>query len=144
MTAYLEMKTISYETASRIVREALAHAARIGVPAAVAVCDPGGHLVAFGRADGTMTSAIEVAISKATTAASFGMPTDKLHDFIASDDHLRLALPHAEKVLLVGGGYPVSTGDATIGAVGVSGGYFKQDMEVARKGIDAALAGASA
>jgi uncharacterized protein GlcG (DUF336 family) len=40
-----------------------------------------------------------------------------------------------------GGGYPIKVGDAVVGAIGVSGGHYSQDMEVAQAGLTAVAAG---
>ena len=38
------------------------------------------------------------------------------------------------QVVVFGGGYPIKAGDVIVGAIGVSGGHYKQDMEVAEAG----------
>ena len=40
-------------------------------------------------------------------------------------------------VIAFGGGYPIVEGGAVIGAIGVSGGHYSDDMEVARAGLAA-------
>jgi uncharacterized protein GlcG (DUF336 family) len=36
-----------------------------------------------------------------------------------------------------GGGYPLNVGGQVIGAIGVSGGHYEQDMKVAEAGVAA-------
>jgi uncharacterized protein GlcG (DUF336 family) len=36
-----------------------------------------------------------------------------------------------------GGGYPIKIGNAVVGAIGVSGGHYSQDMDVAQAGLAA-------
>jgi uncharacterized protein GlcG (DUF336 family) len=40
-----------------------------------------------------------------------------------------------DRLVVFGGGYPIKIGDAIVGAIGVSGGHYTQDMEVAQAGL---------
>jgi uncharacterized protein GlcG (DUF336 family) len=80
-----------------------------------------------------------VALDKAYTAVGFGLPTDGWHDFIKDDPPLAAGAPSGiDRLVIFGGGYPIKSGDQIIGAIGVSGGHYSQDMEVAQAGLDAA------
>jgi uncharacterized protein GlcG (DUF336 family) len=37
--------------------------------------------------------------------------------------------------VVFGGGFPIKVDDAVVGAIGVSGGHYTQDMEVAQAGL---------
>jgi uncharacterized protein GlcG (DUF336 family) len=37
--------------------------------------------------------------------------------------------------VVFGGGYPIKVGNLVVGAIGVSGGHYTQDMEVAKAGL---------
>ena len=64
------------------------------------------------------------------------MATDAWHEFIKDDPPLADgAVGGIDRLVVFGGGYPVVVGDATVGAIGVSGGHYSQDMEVARAGL---------
>ncbi len=39
--------------------------------------------------------------------------------------------------MIFGGGYPLKVDDAVVGAIGVSGGHYSQDQEVAEAGLAA-------
>jgi len=132
--------TISIDAAHRLIAAAEAKAAEMGVPMCIAVCDPGGNLVAFSRMDGAALLSIKIAQDKAFTAVGFGMPTHGWHDFIKDDAPLADGAPSGiDRLIIFGGGYPVSVDGATVGAIGVSGGHYTQDQEVAEAGL-AALA----
>src|SRR4051812_12830159 len=60
---------IGYEEAEHLIAAAAKRADEIGVPENIAVVDEAGHLVAFRRMDGAKFTPIEIAISKAFTAA---------------------------------------------------------------------------
>ena len=81
---------------------------------------------------------VQIAQDKAYTAAGFGLSTDQWHDFIKNDPPLAAgAAAGISRLVIFGGGYPIKVGDQVVGAIGVSGGHYSQDMEVARAGLAA-------
>jgi uncharacterized protein GlcG (DUF336 family) len=131
-----EKASISSGLAHRIVAAAEAKAADMGVPMNIAVCDESGVLKAFSRMDGAALMSVQIAQDKAYTAVGFGMPTDGWHEFIKDDPPLAAgAVGGIERLVIFGGGFPIRLGDQLIGAVGVSGGHYTQDMEVAQAGL---------
>jgi uncharacterized protein GlcG (DUF336 family) len=77
-----------------------------------------------------------VAQDKAYTAAGFGLPTDAWHDFIKDDPPLASGAPTGiDRLVVFGGGYPLKVDDQLIGGIGVSGGHYTQDMEVAQAAL---------
>lgn len=121
--------------ARAVLDAALAEAERTGVPECVAVVDPGGHLLAFGRSDGARTASISIALTKAVSAATRKRPTGEEAggEMIAT---IRTALA-ADRVTGIGGGFPLVVGGETVGAIGVSSGTVDEDVAVARAGIAA-------
>jgi uncharacterized protein GlcG (DUF336 family) len=67
------------------------------------------------------------------------MPTHAWFDFIKDDPPLLHGIVNTPRLVVFGGGYPIQIAGAVVGAVGVSGGHYSQDMEVAQAGL-AALA----
>ncbi len=136
MTDTFEKASISSDLAHRIVAAAEAKAADMGVPMNIAVCDESGVLKAFSRMDGAALLSVQIAQDKAYTAVGFGMPTDSWHAFIKDDPPLAAgAVGGIERLVIFGGGFPIKLGNQLIGAVGVSGGHYTQDMEVAQAGL---------
>jgi uncharacterized protein GlcG (DUF336 family) len=133
-----EKSSISSDLAHRIIAAAEAKAHELGHPMVIAVCDESGVLKAFSRMDGAALLAVQVAQDKAYTAIGFGIPTDGWHDFIKDDPPLALGAPASiDRLVIFGGGYPISIGGKVVGGVGVSGGHYTQDMEVAQAGLSA-------
>lgn len=133
-------KTLPTATLSRASAAALVDAAReaakqIGIEVSIAVTDAGAHLRAFERTDASLFLTVDIAIDKAWTAASFGMPTHAWPSILANPNAAQLA--HRPRFVAVGGGVPVFDGDLLVGAIGISGGDYLQDQQVA----EAALAG---
>jgi uncharacterized protein GlcG (DUF336 family) len=64
------------------------------------------------------------------------MATEGWHDFIKDDPPLASgAVGGIDRLVVFGGGYPIKVGDQVVGAIGVSGGHYSQDMDVAKAGM---------
>ena len=130
---------ISTKGSHVILHAAEKEAARMGIPQCIAVVDEGGHLLAFSRMDGARTGSIEIAITKAASAATRLRKTSEEGggDPITG---LRLTLA-AQPAALTGlpGGLPILLDGKVIGGIGVSSGTSDQDTQVASAGIAAFL-----
>ena len=130
--------SISTEAAHRMIAGAEAKAAEIGTPMVIAVVDDGGVLKAFSRMDGAVLLSVQVAQDKAYTAVGFGMPTHGWHEFIKDDPPLADGAPEGiDRLVIFGGGYPIKLDGQLVGAIGVSGGHYEQDQQVAEAGLAA-------
>ena len=120
---------------------ALARAADFGITVTVAIVDDGGHLLMLERMVGGRFHTVHSATTKAVTAASNKRPTttkgaqgqelDVIHA-------LGLALAAGPKNwTAMEGGYPVMVENECIGGIGVSGGDWKQDEDIARAALGA-------
>jgi uncharacterized protein GlcG (DUF336 family) len=131
--------SITTELAHKIVAAAEAKAKEMGHPFVIAVCDESGVLKAFSRMDGAALFSVQIAQDKAYTSVGFGLSTDGWHDFIKNDPPLAAgAVGGIDRLVVFGGGYPIKVGDTIVGAIGVSGGHYNQDMDVAQAGLTAA------
>jgi uncharacterized protein GlcG (DUF336 family) len=128
-TKSIQTATITLEAAVALVKAAQAAAKMIGFEAAIAVTDLAGNLKVFERADQCPFLAVEVAIDKAWTAASFGLGTHTWAEVIQNPRVSQLA--HRPRLVAVGGGCPVMENGKVIGAIGVSGGNAEQDQRAA-------------
>jgi len=129
---------VTAELARAMIDAAERKAAEMGHPFVIAVVDESGILKAFSRMDGAALLSVQIAQDKAYTAAGFGLSTDGWHDFVKNDPPLAMgAAPGIDRLVVFGGGYPIKIGDAIVGAIGVSGGHYTQDMEVAQAGLTA-------
>lgn len=137
MAGTFEKKSISSEMASKMVDAAEAKAKEMGIPMCIAICDESGNLKAFRRMDGAALLSIQVAQDKAYTAIGFGMSTDQWHPFIKDDAPLAMGAPSIPRLIIFGGGYPIKDGEMIVGGIGVSGGHYTHDMEVAQAGLAA-------
>ena len=104
----------------------------------IAIVDESGVLKALLRMDLAPLLSIQVAQDKAYTAAGFGFSTDEWHNFIKNDPPLAAgATSGIDRLVIFGGGYPIKVGDRIVGGIGVSGGHYTQDMDVARAALSA-------
>jgi uncharacterized protein GlcG (DUF336 family) len=130
--------TISADLATRVIEDAVVQAQSLGKGFAIAIVDDSGVLKAFHRMDGAPLISIQIAQDKAYTAVGFGMPSHGWYDFIKDDAPLALGAPTGiDRLIVFGGGYPIVVDDAVIGAIGVSGGHYSEDMQVAEAGLGA-------
>jgi uncharacterized protein GlcG (DUF336 family) len=129
---------VTSELAHRLIAAAEAKAVELDLPMVIAVCDESGVLKAFSRMDGAALLSVQIAQDKAYTAVGFGMPTDGWHGFIKDDPPLADgAVGGIDRLVVFGGGYPIKIEERVVGAIGVSGGHYTQDMEVAQAGMEA-------
>ena len=136
MPQAFEKNSITAQTAQRMIEAAQRKADEIGQAMVIAVVDESGALKALLRMDKAPFLSIQVAQDKAYTAAGFGLPTDQWHEFIKNDPPLAAgATSGIDRLVIFGGGYPIKVADQIIGGIGVSGGHYTQDMEVARAGL---------
>jgi uncharacterized protein GlcG (DUF336 family) len=133
-----QKSSITIEAAERIIKAAEAKAKEMGKSMCIAVCDEDGTLKAFRRMDAAPLLSVQIAQDKAYTAISFGgLATHEWYDFIKSDPPLLHGIVKTDRLIVFGGGYAIQAAGAIIGGIGVSGGHYSEDMEVAQAGLAA-------
>jgi len=136
MSGTFAKASISAELAHRMVAAAEDRARAIETPMVIAICDESGVLKAFSRMDGAALVSVQIAQDKAYTAIGFGIPSHGWHDFIKDDPPLAAgAVGGIDRLVIFGGGFPITVGDVVVGGIGVSGGHYSQDMDVAQAGL---------
>jgi len=127
---------ISIDTAKKIAAPAIAEARKNNWNMAIAIVDTAGDLVYFEKMDDTQIGSVQVAQSKARSAARFKRPTKAFQDALAAGgEGLRiLALDGA---IPVEGGIPLVAGGKIVVAIGASGGTSQQDGVVAQAAVNA-------
>jgi uncharacterized protein GlcG (DUF336 family) len=132
----IQVPRLTLEDARIAVEACKKKAIEICVPMDIAVCDDGGNLVAFERMDGALVGAIQIAIDKAYTSATWGS---------ATAEEGNMAQPGGPeygantlcggRIVILGGGIPIKLKNVTLGAVGCSSGAAEQDIAVADAGV---------
>lgn len=136
MAETFEKRSVSADLARRMIIAAEEKAESMGRAFVIAVVDESGVLKAFSRMDEAPLLSVQVAQDKAYTAAGFALSTDGWYDFIKNDPPLAAgAVSGIDRLVVFGGGYPIVIDNQVVGAVGVSGGHYTQDMEVAQAAL---------
>ena len=127
-------QSISADGAQQVVEGAVAKAEELGVPMVIAVVDESAQLKAYLRMDGSLLASVNVSQSKAVTAVGFGLATHQWYSAIEDDPPLLHGVTAIPNFMMIGGGIPLVSDGAIVGAIGVSGGSYQQDTEVAQAG----------
>ncbi|MFZ5782827.1 MAG: GlcG/HbpS family heme-binding protein [Pseudomonadota bacterium] len=130
-------RSIDIETAIKAAQAAAAHAAGLNLRMSVAVCDEAGILKHFHRMDGASQLSVSISQDKAYTSAVTGMATHAWFEFIKNDPPLLHGIVHTPRLTVFGGGFPIREEGIVVGAIGLSGGHYSQDMDCARQGLAA-------
>jgi len=133
---------ITLAQATTIIEATLAKGRELSLdPLTVVVLDPGGHVVALQREDGSGILRPQVATGKAWGALGMGFASRELARRAEEDPVFVAALigVSSGRVVPVPGGVLVRTSDGIlVGAVGVSGDTSDKDEECAAHGVQAA------
>ena len=127
---------------ARIIMAAAEEKAReIGVDMDIAITDDGGNLLMFHRMDNARITSIDVAVSKAFTAAAARRSTRSYGEVSQSGGPaFGIHVSNQGRFMIVAGGLPIFVDEQIVGGVGCSSGHPDQDEVVAQAGIDALLA----
>ena len=126
------IETVTLEDARRVIAAGEQEAGDQGQPMNIAVVDAGGVLVAHIRQDGAWIGSVDVAINKAFSARAFDVSTQGLAENAQPGGQFYgIQDSNHGRVMIFAGGVPLMSGDAVVGAVGVSGGTGEQDQAVA-------------
>ena len=126
---------ITLSDANRMVGAAIREAENLGINLSVAVCDAGGHLLAFNRMEGAIFISAIAAQGKAIGAAGVGRNSSA----ISGDSPVIQALISSQsgRIIPAQGAVPIMEGGVVVGAIGGSGGTAQQDEDCARVGLAA-------
>ena len=127
--------------AKTMLAAAITKAEGFGIAVTVAIVDPGGHMLVMERMDGGRFHTVHSSTTKAITAASNRRPTttrgaqgqdlDTLHA-------MGLALAAGpSRWTAMEGGFPIFVEGECVGGIGVSGGDWQQDQDIAQAAVGA-------
>jgi uncharacterized protein GlcG (DUF336 family) len=139
--SFVTTKRLTNEGAKKMMAAAISKAEEIGIPATVAIVDAGGHMLLLERMEGGRFHTVHSSTTKAVTASSNRRPTttrgaqgqdlDTLHAI-----GLSLAAGPGRWTAMEGG-FPIFVDDECLGGIGVSGGDWQQDQDIAQAAVDA-------
>ncbi len=132
-----EKRSISYESAIKMINAAHEKAKEIGVTITVAIVDESGVQKAFGRMDNAPLISVKASLKKALTAIGFGISSgQEWFNFIKEDPIMREGVHDFDDFILLGGGSPIFIEGKLVGAIGISGGHYKQDEECVKTALN--------
>jgi glc operon protein GlcG len=139
---YIESsKRLTHAGARKMMDTALARARQARIPVSVAIVDSGGHLILLERTDGGRFHTVHSATTKAVCAASNKRPTSAQGaqgQPLDTSHALGLALATGpERWTAMEGGCPILLDGECLGGIGVAGGDWRFDEEVAREAVEA-------
>ncbi len=133
---------MNLEQARAIIAGAQRHAADAGLkPLTVVVLDPGGHVVAAERQDGSSMSRFEIGFGKAHGALALGMGSRSIMGRAEDQAYFIAAVTAAVggSLVPVPGGVLVKDQEGTLlGAVGITGDTSDNDETAAVAGVESA------
>ena len=130
-------ESITSALCNRLIENAFAKANELGMGIAVTIVDESGVTKAFHRMDNAPFIASDASRKKALTAVGFGMPTgDSWYGFIKDDPILMHGAGQLKDFILLGGGSPITVNEKMVGAIGISGGHYKQDEDCVNAALE--------
>ena len=139
--SFTMIQRLTTSGAKTMMTAAISKAEEFGIAVTVAIVDSGGHMLVLERMDGGRFHTVHSSTTKAVTAASNKRPTttrgaqgqdlDTLHAI-----GLSLAAG-ASRWTAMEGGFPIIVDDECLAGIGVSGGDWQQDEEIAKAAVEA-------
>ena len=134
------VQKLTLDDARCIMEGAESKAREIGVDMDIAITDDSGSLLMFHRMDHGRITSIDVAISKAFTAAAARRSTRAYGEVSGpGGPAFGIHVSNQGRFMIVAGGVPLFVSEEILGGVGCSSGTPDQDEVVAQAGIHAFL-----
>ena len=132
----LTIRRLSLEDAKVLIEGATRKSSEMNIPMCIAVCDEGGHLIAFDRMDGGKISSISIAVDKAFTGAVARKGTHIYNQLcVPGQPTFGIHVTNGGHFSIIGGGLPVTVDGTVVGGVGISSGTAVEDLEVAEAAL---------
>ncbi len=136
MSIYNTSRSINLKTAKHLAEIAIEEASNIGISISVAIVDSAGETILFEKMDGAPRISIDASMKKARTAQSMNISTGQdWLEFVGEDEILKRGVPLLDEFSFLGGGSPIMHENFSLGAIGVSGGHYKQDEACVQKAL---------
>ncbi len=129
-------KDLSLEKADKVIEEVKKKAKAMGLKVVIAVTGREGHPIAVQVMDDAYIASYDIALNKAYTSVSLKMTTDQLSTLAKPDGPL-YGIQHTNggRIVIFGGGTPLTLQGKIVGGLGVSGGNAEEDTLLANYGL---------
>lgn len=127
---------ISRKAANNIIENVVEYARYKDCNVVVAILSKEGNPISIQAMENAFIISYELAIKKAYTSASLQMPTHKLAQLTKKGEEFEglEGMIDGNKIITLGGGYPIKINGSILGSIGVSGGTEKEDIDFAKYG----------
>lgn len=123
---------ITLDVSKRLIERVEKEAERRGKKAVIAICTPDGNPVAVHVMDGAFLVSFDVAMRKAYTSVAVKMSTMELSKLTQpGQTFYGLESLEGGKMIIFGGGIPLTYNGVIIGGLGISGGTGEEDHSLA-------------
>ena len=132
------MPNIHWQAVQLALSAAADKAQQLQAAVNIALVDASGVMVGFLRMNNAPLHSVDIALDKAYTAVSFGVPTGQWTDVLKNHSPaVQAGLVSRSRFVAFGGGLPLVHQGYRIGGIGVSGGSEEQDDTIAETGAKA-------
>ncbi|MBD0673170.1 GlcG/HbpS family heme-binding protein [Streptomyces sp. CBMA156] len=136
MSDVVRRASVSSELAQKIIQAAATAALAGDKRFGISVVDESGHLKAFLRQDGAKLITLQVSQDKAYTAVASQLSTEQWSENLRKDEVVGNGAPTGiARLVALGGGLPIVVDGEVVGAIGVSGGHWTDDVKIAEAGL---------
>ncbi|TMV50354.1 heme-binding protein [Paenibacillus mesophilus] len=130
------MTQMTLDVAKTLLAAAEQKAKELRLSCDIAIVDEGANLVAFHRMDNARIAGIDISQSKAWTSVAMKMPTSNLAQSAQPGGAtFGINTTNQGRLVILGGGIPLTVDGRIVGGIGVSGGTSAQDIEVANAAV---------
>ncbi|MBA3923626.1 MAG: heme-binding protein [Nostocaceae cyanobacterium] len=126
------------ELIDTLIQAALEEAQRQQIPITVSIVDSGGHLRALMRMEECSYFAIDMSRKKAVSSSQLKQPTHMISEIAQKIPIIQASFNTNPEIVLLAGGLPILFQGKVVGGIGISGGNFNQDRDIAEKALLAA------
>ena len=126
---------LTLDEANRIIQGAIDKARELDIRISVAVCDAGGHLLAFQRMDNAIWAGAYGSQGKAVASVAFGRTSGELTERANHPTPRGISAASGDRMIMGQGAVPILRNGVIEGACGVGGGTSQQDEDCARSGV---------
>jgi uncharacterized protein GlcG (DUF336 family) len=136
MSTHVTQSLIDHRLAAKACQGAIERAEEQGARINVAVLDRSGRMTAFLRHPDAAFHSSDIAVDKAFTAVSFGVPTHQWPKIMSTmSEAIQKGMLLRDRFIAFGGGLPIVLDGELVGGVGVSGASEEQDQECAEAAL---------
>ncbi|WED28694.1 cob(I)yrinic acid a,c-diamide adenosyltransferase [Vibrio sp. DW001] len=129
-------QNLNFMLVHQMIKQAVDTSIERKVPVVISVVDANGHLIITYRMPEALLVSTDLAPKKAYTSVALKCATHQLSDLIQpGTDLYQLETMCDGKIVTFGGGIPLYQQQQLVGAIGISGGTVKQDVEIALAAI---------